>query len=329
MSESQSFYKISPIPSSGLGVVATKTFSRGDLIISEFPLFIIDGATVDGIGGTEATIDKDVAQLSSKNQQAISSLHNCFVGKLPPLLGIFKTNSLQLGADSVAAGLFLVCSRFNHSCIPNAMYSWNPTISQGCVYAIDEISPEAEITINYLSQNDRKSTREDRQRTLLMNFDFECLCALCANDLHEIRASDHRRRNIRSMEEIIESDLYIRSNPEKALGFCQRILNLWEEEGVNDITLYTTYYEALRICVIHGDYPRAKAFAKLALRVKEECEGPDDISERLDHIKGLVKDPQSHTLAGTSNKWSSKPKKGGGIQFGSEEFEEWLWYRAE
>lgn len=122
MSESPSSYKISPIPGSGLGVVATKTFSRGDLIISEFPLFIIDGATVDGIGGTEATIDKDVAQLSSKNQQAISSLHNCFVGKLPPLLGIFKTNSLPLGADSVAAGLFLVCSRFNHSCVSQPLH---------------------------------------------------------------------------------------------------------------------------------------------------------------------------------------------------------------
>lgn len=117
----------------------------------------------------------------------------------------------------------------------------------------------------------------------------------------------------------------MKSNPGKVLRFCQRILEMWEKEGLHDVSVYRTYYDAFQVCVMHGDLARAGAFAALALKVKEDCEGKD--AAGLEKIKGLLECPESHPLAGTTSKWKTRMKSRHSID--SEGFEEWLWDRAE
>lgn len=110
-------YEIKPIAGYGLGVTATAHISRGDLIMSEAPLITVDGSSVDGIGGIESSIVKSLKLLPKDDQHAYLSLHNCHETTLSPCLGIFKTNSIQLGAREADAGIFLQISRINHSCV--------------------------------------------------------------------------------------------------------------------------------------------------------------------------------------------------------------------
>lgn len=100
---------------------------------------------------------------------------------------------------------------------------------------------------------------------------------------------------------------------------------MWEEEGLYDVSVYRTYYDAFRVCVMHGDLARAWAFAALALKVKEDCEGKD--AAGLEKIKGLLESPESHPLAETTSRWKTRMKSRRSID--SEGFEEWLWDRAE
>lgn len=110
-------FEIRPIPGYGLGVTATAHISRGDLIMSEAPLITVDGSSVDGVGGIESSIVKSLKSLPKDDQRAYLSLHNCHGTKLSPILGIFKTNSIQLGVHEADAGIFLQISRINHSCV--------------------------------------------------------------------------------------------------------------------------------------------------------------------------------------------------------------------
>lgn len=100
---------------------------------------------------------------------------------------------------------------------------------------------------------------------------------------------------------------------------------MWEEEGLRDVSVYRTYYDAFQVCVMHGDLARAGAFAALALKVKEDCEGKD--AAGLEEIEELLESPESHPLAGTTRKW--KTRKNSRRSVDSEGFEEWLWGRAE
>lgn len=322
MTHQSPVYKIVPIPDAGLGVVATSFISRGDLILSESPILTVDSALVDGIGGAEALIESSLRSLPKDEQQAFLSLHNVYGPELPPFLGVFKTNSIVLDVNATETGVFLECSRFNHSCVPNAMYSWNKT--KEVVYAIKDIEPGEQITVSYLGQELSKGVRSDRQLKLFSSFGFECLCEACAKSPDEIEASDRRRRNIARMEEIIRAGSLVMPNPAKVLEHCRRILDLWEEEGLDDISRYGVYYEAFRVCVTHGDLARASAFAALAVKVREDCEGED--AARADKLEPFVKNPEDYQLAGTSYRWRLRAKLA--QEIGSDGFDEWLWSRV-
>lgn len=109
------------------------------------------------------------------------------------------------------------------------------------------------------------------------------------------------------------------------MQFCRRILELWEVEGLHDFSMYKTYYDAFVICVIHGDLARARAFAQLALKVREDCEGKEAAARGT--IKELAESPEKHPLADTTVKWRTNVSDGRPLD--SEGFEKWLWARSE
>ncbi|KAL2166854.1 hypothetical protein VTG60DRAFT_2089 [Thermothelomyces hinnuleus] len=113
----------------------------------------------------------------------------------------FAENSFDLATpDSARAprppahGLFLLHSRFNHSCIPNA----NVLTPDGDViesFAIRDIDPGEEITVCYEADFECR-TRDERHQALR----FACDCPACRPGTLFQQLSDARRRLHRGLE---------------------------------------------------------------------------------------------------------------------------------
>lgn len=320
-------YKMEPFPGLGFGMIATRAIPRGTLIISEPPLFTVRG-NFSTPSQTAAAIQAKVQALSEADKKVFFSLHNSYAQdpKVPAAHGIVKTNGHPLGVDSRDCGIFPECSRFNHSCASNASYAWNPASGREAIYAGKDIALGEQITVTYLDEERLNKKRSDRRALLREEFQFECNCNVCGAPPAVVAASDRRRTEIARLDELIGGGgRLVLTNPGKFLGYCKRILELYDEEGMHDITLYRTYNDALQICIMNGDLARASAFASLGVHIKQLCQGVD--APRLEEVQPFVKNPEKHQYAGVSNKWRTKKESVRGM--GEVGFEKWLWSRAE
>jgi hypothetical protein len=109
----------------GKGAFATRDIQKGDLILSEKPIFSFLTNTPK-YGHVEAAI-RDLSPADLDGYLSLHNAHNecsCYPN---PLQGIFGTNAFTLD------GNWAVCvraSRFNHSCSPNAWYSFNSDMGE-------------------------------------------------------------------------------------------------------------------------------------------------------------------------------------------------------
>ena len=196
-----------PIPGRGDGIVATTNIPRGTPLMAETALF-----SVDEVGDT----------LSSDNRRAIrrharADLNRQFrelvcTSDPPSDYSRFDTNNFELGEDERGkrrCGSFIEASRFNHSCIPNAYFAWNPALNNGqgqlTIYAIQNIDAGDEILINYRT-DDYNKLRGARQANLNDHYDFICGCPACLRPPpHQFGAmSDGRRGRIRDLRTQID-----------------------------------------------------------------------------------------------------------------------------
>lgn len=289
-------YKMVPVPGCGLGMIATSPIKTGSLIISEPPLFTIEDGSLESARMT--SIAAKLRALSKDQQRVFFSLHNAYGNQISPLLGIVKTNAHALGVRSTGFGVFPECSRFNHSCTPNAIYSWQSARSREEIYAVKDIVEGEQITVNYLGERINQ-TRNDRRSTLLRSWQFNCQCDVCGKSEREVKFSDARRKGLAMMDEEVGAGVLIMFDPARALDYCRRILQLYQEEGLIGASFYRTYYDAFQICVTHGDLARASAFAALAVEMQELCEGKG--ATGVERIEPFVEHPESHRLAGMSS----------------------------
>lgn len=317
-----SVYKVAATPGTGLGIIATSPIPRGGLVIAESPLLVFSVSPTPENGGEALTeVARKVEALPEDQQQAFFSLHNFHGEYFSQIYGILLSNNLPMGGME-RGGLFPVSSRFNHSCDPSACYSWNSSLSKMVVYAVKDIRPGEQITITYLG--DIRLVRNFRQRMLLEEFRFNCLCDACnARPPSELVASDARRLEIHSLCSEAGSNM-VYTNPARALKSCRRALQLSKEEGLEGNWTHLMYLDALKICVVHGDMARASAFAVLAIEAVQVCQGGDSIE--LKGIKPYVKHPEKHRLAGTSSAWRTRTKNT--RKKDTSGFEQWLWSRA-
>lgn len=314
----------------GLGIIATLPIPRGTLIIAESPLLSMTTTLATPERQTEelASLSSKVDALPEHDKRAFFSLHNFYGQEFPQILGILLSNVYPMcGPEHGPAtmpgsgGLFLVCSRFNHSCNPSACYSWNTALSKILVHAVKDIQPGEQVTVTYLG--DIRFPRSIRQRILLEQFQFKCQCDLCTvRYVIEGVSSDARRLAIRTLTLELDSDMV--HSPAVALSKCKRALQLLRTENLEGDWTYRLYLDALTICAMNGDMARASAFAVLAMDAMQVCHGKSAVE--LTTIRPYVKHPESHKLVGTSNGWRTRVKNK--QKQNASGFEEWLWSRA-
>ena len=302
----------------GQGVFALRTFQRSDLIISEKPLFTMKYSF--GEDPCEFLAEK-IRALDRDSQRQFFALSNTLKTEIKnPLLAIFTTNAIPMGADTLNAALYLTFSRFNHSCASNAAYCWNSAAKEERLYAMREIKAGEEITVSYIDEKMYCEARVQRRQAILQGFNFLCQCAAC--NVEDSSASDKRRIELgRSGMLTVQAFSF---DPSRALSIVRNTLNLLAAEGHFGIMAQAVYYNASQVCVTHGDIARGVAFAMLAKQRRHECQGVD--CDKLGVLERAIEEPTEHPMALITQRWLSRMSDR--LAPDAEGFQEWLWERA-
>ncbi|KAM3431789.1 hypothetical protein NHJ13734_007147 [Beauveria thailandica] len=130
----------------------------------------------------------------------------------------FRTNFVYLGAVNASGkGLFALFSRINHSCVPNAYWTFNAAIERLTVHATRHIRVGEQITISYIKDPIApKIVRALRLRP----GNFSCNCTACTDPAMEarIRRIQELKRRLASYDAKYKAREKVYKAREKALA---------------------------------------------------------------------------------------------------------------
>ncbi|KAK5988884.1 SET domain-containing protein 5 [Cladobotryum mycophilum] len=190
-------FELKPSPRRGWGAFAKTRIPQGAIILTEKPLFVIQKPSTEI---TEHDVLQTFNRLPPAKKQQFLLLRENAAQPFNYMEEAFCENSFNVVQPDGAThhGLFLLHSRFNHSCMPNTVI---PANDRGVVtsFAIRDILPGEEITFLY-NRNLEYMTRGERQIVQR----FMCSCKTCTKGgpLQQ-ELSDMRRRLARGLEYLI------------------------------------------------------------------------------------------------------------------------------
>jgi hypothetical protein len=277
----------------GKGAFASRDIQRGDLILSEKPIFSIPADVPNPC--KYIFIEAGVRDLSPVHLDSYLSLQNshdkcsCYPS---PFVGIFGTNAFTVANDD--SGICLRASMFNHSCSPNARHSFNPNTGEVRIYALGTISRSDEIFVAYIGSRDLDGTpRRSRQAILRTRYHFTCACSVCSLPEAESKMSDARRQKVNELWKFTRS--YTPAQGVQCLNVIVEAIRLLKEEGyLADADDFTN--EAGRICAFHCDLVSTSYWAGLTYHTRVAEFGED--SPRVEEVRDLYLNPKSYPFAG-------------------------------
>ncbi|KAL8721607.1 MAG: hypothetical protein Q9181_007672 [Wetmoreana brouardii] len=128
-----------------------------------------------------------------------------------------------------------MASRFNHSCLPNAHYAWEPTSTCVTTHAIEEIPSGQEIFVNYIA--DEGTLTWDQRREHLNHWGFICDCRICTEEGR--LESDRRRLLMRTQQDNVDNEVRL----DLRYGLIMGLLPLYEQERI----IYPQLSDAFRL----------------------------------------------------------------------------------
>jgi hypothetical protein len=292
-------FTLREVEGKGLGAFAIQEFHRGDLILADQPLFITDNG---GIVVEQYNVISAVQKLSLDEKKEFLSLRNAHSGSqhdrlCNPIFGTFKSNAFAI-SDTTSA-ICMLASRFNHSCSPNARYSWHAAGGLLRIYALREIAVGEEIFVSYISgKHVYGSHRKDRQDRL-KTYGFICTCVVCSLPFSEQKASDTRRVEIARIWESVP--YYMPHQTVGRLMAMVRAINLLKEEGyAADADDFTN--DAAGICACHSNWESVQYWATKTYETRVAEFGED--SQRAADVRDL-----HLTLRGSPHAATQKKQK--------------------
>lgn len=242
-------FKIVPIDQKGLGMVATTSLTRGNVILIEAPII----RTVRSSSNSMA--QSQFYKLSQEDKDKVLALANIHDPNIKPLRGIMWTNSIGLRGTDEGVGLFITASRINHSCRPNSNSSWDPETGLMTLIATRDISVGEEITSTYVKGFATHAHRRRHLRDLLR---FICSCQLCTAP--HLCVSDYRITEINYIQEKRERELKWSSTILRLLDI-KLLLTLYREEGIDGWEVAEAYALGYMVALRQSDVYKAWYFA--------------------------------------------------------------------
>ncbi|KAH7360043.1 hypothetical protein BKA66DRAFT_573786 [Pyrenochaeta sp. MPI-SDFR-AT-0127] len=191
-------FELRPSPGKGWGAFATRNIACGSIILKEKPLFVIPKPH-EMI--TEGDILAAFKQLPPPHKRLFLCLRNNATTEFLSMREAFAENSFMIpgrpGIRDKGHGLFLLQSRFNHSCLPNSKI---PDIPDEFItrFAIRDITAGEEILFCYSPAFESRIS-SDRHRELR----FVCNCPACLVGTPFQQLSNMRRTLIRGLQYLI------------------------------------------------------------------------------------------------------------------------------
>lgn len=275
----------------GLGVVAVEAMAAGEQVLAEPPLLLFDVAALDsrsgaallGLrstgrppGGMEAQLRRRLDEECSEEQRAAFwELCDSFTPAVKSAAGIFLSNSFDLGAGS-SCGVFAAASRFNHSCVPSVVRTWQDS---GCmVFRTSRPVPAGEeLTITYCALDEPAA---ERQAAVSRKWNFGCRCPRCSLPPVERWASDMQRRKLRALDGLLNFAGWAAASfgqpwlAALGLGAVDELAATLDEELEGNAEWKAwAYYYGLRLAALAGDGDRMAALRALGLRQARLAQG--------------------------------------------------------
>ncbi|CAL1698976.1 unnamed protein product [Somion occarium] len=266
-------HEVRPIPGIGYGMFATEDIAVGDLIIRERPLVIL--TPIAPVVAPRLVL---VERLTDENREAFFALHNCKGPDLDPVIGIINTNAVHATLPGFKGPCAAVCkeiSRANHSCSPNALFSWDIASFSESLHAIWPIAKGEQI---YVCYGDQYAPRDTRREFLLRRYKFHCKCYSCGLPDADSRRSDTRRAILEKStrqdaidfaktysDTVVHKWLHDLSAPDDAvIKRCKALFKMMGDERLLGYSLWLQYQ---RICAVYcalGDAENAREWAQKA-----------------------------------------------------------------
>ena len=221
-------------PGKGRGVFATMAIPRGAFLMAEEVLFSVDDVQEPLSRYNKVTIKRGASEFPQFQDLVCTA-------NPPSDESRFETNNFEMGIDRNGGktyGIFFQASRFNHSCIPNAYFAWNPELDNGqgrlTIYAIQDIHASEEILINYRTKDCYK-LKDARQAELNNHYGFVCDCPACRRQPGQQfgAKSDERRRRMQTLQAKIDRnwDLDTPSGREAKREIINKLIENLKQEG--------------------------------------------------------------------------------------------------
>jgi len=255
-------YEVQELPGRGSGLIATKDFYPGDLIMRENPIIDMPDKVFssDDPDYIENWLDKKINKLSSEDRFKFYDLSDARGSHYDEdsgasnktTLGIFYTNCMNFTNESAA--LFPTMARSNHSCTPNSEFITREKLGVQDLVATRAIKEGEEVTLSYIPAADEGSDeRKVRVNYLLEWYGFKCNCRTCSLKGASLKSDDTLRQRIKFLQSKEISDLTLSEldelvdglrNTESKLVYQKEILNKAIQRAVdeNDMKLSAKFF---------------------------------------------------------------------------------------
>ena len=276
--EASALYAIKSSPGKGLGMFTTKDIAKGTRILAENPFFSLTEEPVVSWSDPYAPnyVSKAFDRLPASEKRKYLGLNCPERPGCSLILSIYEANCFEMGSGTC---ICLDAFRINHSCIPNAYYSWNSSLERITLHAVMDIAEGEEIMVSYCSAY---HTLEERKRKL-EPYVFTCRCPACQIDTDFGIGSPVRRQQMIDLNEEIAD---YQNDPPAAraeYGHCDersaigRLINLIDEEGlIYEKSL--AYHDAAECALKRGLRKKALRWASKELDGDLCCVGRDSPS---------------------------------------------------
>jgi len=245
--EKEVMIRVEEIPNKGTGCVASVDLEPGTLVLREEPALYV---TPD-LDGHAETINA-FAELTKEEQNKILELCNVYTveeslwtetmrkelnvcadeaGDIS-YTGVSTDTALKVWqiwlTNAYDQGIFLLLSRFNHSCKPNTEYFWNTDLEGWAldVRTVRQIRTGEELTVCYRSF--WPNTTAERQSMLKGGYNFDCRCEGC-----DISEEDKKQEieDCKKFKDCLEKKVASMKHDdlEKCLYFIKEMLQLSKE----------------------------------------------------------------------------------------------------
>ena len=130
------------------------------------------------------------------------------------------TNAIEAAGNSA---VFSHIARANHSCSPNAVYSWREPTQTQRLHLLADLEPGDEVLVSYI---DPRQPRADRRAILSAQYGFDCACSMCADE-----SADERWATFAKLRTELAGWPARRITGQRALELSQQMIDVCDQQG--------------------------------------------------------------------------------------------------